>query len=371
MRKKIVMLIIAVLASMPALTSAETFTRNLSFGMRNDPDVERLQEFLRGQGYFSYPVSTGNYGPVTILAVKKFQQANGLPMIGGYFGPESRRAANAILAARVPAQSRGAGDQPTTLPQDTNLIPIPFLLESPRAEADMIRRSTPAQILTIPSPAPLPSDSPYRGRIAIASVQWFGAADFQNIIISNRARDESISITGFTIDTTHGQSYMIPVGFALPGLTPAPSDPIVLRPGEYAQISAGRQERQMNFRQNLCTGYFDETSKFNPSLTHQCPTPDTRSLRHLSQACANAIQNTPACRMGVPPQFTEQECSSYMTKNLNYVGCVANYRGRTDFYSDSWLVWMQRKEPFFHQRFDTVTLKDPQGRVVDTFDYAQ
>ena len=52
----------------------------LQIGSRGD-DVRRLQELLKGQGYYSRPV-TGAFGANTYAAVVKFQEAHGLPANG-------------------------------------------------------------------------------------------------------------------------------------------------------------------------------------------------------------------------------------------------------------------------------------------------
>jgi len=88
------------MASMPAPSHAETetvspasaptgiLTRTLSLGSTG-PDVYALQEFLRAHGYFTYPTSTGFFGPVTEAAVIAFQRDNGIDPIG-IVGPVTR-----------------------------------------------------------------------------------------------------------------------------------------------------------------------------------------------------------------------------------------------------------------------------------------
>ncbi|MEK7069067.1 MAG: PKD domain-containing protein, partial [Patescibacteria group bacterium] len=61
--------------------------RNLSQGIQGD-DVNALQEFLQGEGYFSGS-ATGYFGPLTAKAVAKWQAAQGVSSIGS-FGPMSR-----------------------------------------------------------------------------------------------------------------------------------------------------------------------------------------------------------------------------------------------------------------------------------------
>ncbi|MBI4224815.1 MAG: peptidoglycan-binding protein [Candidatus Sungbacteria bacterium] len=334
------------LVSLPFVASAGTvLSRNLHFGMYRNPDVILLQNFLRSQGYLSLP-ATGNYLNGTIQAVKKFQQAHGIAPIGGYFGPQSRRVANEIIAAQqaMPTgRQDGAGSAGVT-----------------------------GGVLSSPFVGGLATTSPYKGKIFFDWVQSGGEVQDERMSVTNRTDIETILVSGFSITTEHGQNYVVPLGFGLPGFSAAPLDPIVLRPHERVIISVGRQSKNMNFRENMCTGYFDETAQFSPGLSHRCPATDTRTLHNLSDQCVRVISGIGGCRTGPLPEFvdpTRPECMEYIAQNFNYAGCVANYKSRPDFYNDQWLVWMQRTVPFFNKRFETVTLKDREGRVVDEYKY--
>lgn len=325
MVKKFLVLLLILLP----LTASAQFSRDLYFGMRNNVDVVRLQEFLRGQGFFTYPGSTGNYFTVTLDAVRKFQKAHGISPIGGYFGPQSRAAANRLLA---------------------------------RAPVSVVSGSSTAN-----SPA---APSSYKGKIAIGSVSGTSEIpEFESIIIENRDQAEKISITGFVVENSRGERFVIPKGYDLPGFSASAQDPVFLKPGERAIITAGRQEKYMDFRSNLCTGYLDEISKFSTSLSHQCPRPDTRRLTNLSDRCLRIIDATASCRRPSFEGFVDSDCSVYLSDNLNYAGCVRNYRSRADFYSREWLVWMQRSSEFFRNVREKVILRDPQGRVADEYSY--
>lgn len=92
-------------ASQPATCSA--FTKFLGFG-DSSPEVQKIQIFLRGQGFFKYPDITDYFGPITSSAVKQFQLVNkdfiltpnGLLTPTGFWGPSSIARANAILGCR-------------------------------------------------------------------------------------------------------------------------------------------------------------------------------------------------------------------------------------------------------------------------------
>jgi len=79
----------------------QKFEKDLEFGMR-DPDVIRLQDFLKAQGYFPINIeSTGYYGSITVKAVRDFQLDKGIissPEDGGAgrCGPKTREVINKI-----------------------------------------------------------------------------------------------------------------------------------------------------------------------------------------------------------------------------------------------------------------------------------
>lgn len=319
-----------ILLSTPLLAGAEAeFTRDLYFGMRGDPEVARLQNFLRGMGYFTYPQNTGNYFIATLGAVKRFQQDNNLSPVGGFFGPQSRVAANQIVRDRQSAQRENASS------------------------------ATALQI----------GVSPYQGKIVVASLYGSSpTASGEYIILENRSAKDKILITGFRVENSQRTSFAVPQGYELPGFAPSPS-PIVLKPGDRALISMGRQERQINFRENICTGYFDESSEFSRGLDHSCPRiQPTRSVSYTDQ-CILLLERTPTCRVAKIDQFVGPACEAFVNAHQNYVGCVADFRDRADFYLRRWLIWMQFDQQFFRDLVEHVTLRDQNGRVVDEYSY--
>lgn len=315
---------------LPSIVSAQ-FTRDLYFGLRNDPEVVRLQEFLRGLGHFTYPESTGNFFLLTLQAVQGFQASYNISPVSGFFGPRSRAVANRLpgAASGVPA----AGPPPL-----------------------------PAQISS--------QASPYKGKIEIVSLRGSGTApESEQITLANKSSIETISITGFRVENSRGRSFEIPKGNELPGSSATANDSIRLRPGDQAVITLGRQERQINFRENLCTGYFDEFSKFSPSLSHRCPRINPREFPQLSDRCISKLGSVSSCRMMKADEFTDAGCIAFAQEHLNYSGCVRDHRERPDFYSKRWLVWMQHSGEFFRNVIERVTLKDQQGRAVDEHSY--
>ncbi|TSD04211.1 MAG: hypothetical protein Greene071436_157, partial [Parcubacteria group bacterium Greene0714_36] len=194
-------------------------------------------------------------------------------------------------------------------------------------------------------------------------------ADKEQVTLRNNSSVETITVTGFRIENSRGGSVDIPKAFELPGFAAVANDPIRLRPGEQVVITFGRQERQMNFRENLCTGYFDATSKFSPSLAHRCPRLDPKEFPELSDRCIQQLQNVSSCRIPKLDLFTDSACADFAQAHFNYAGCVKDYREKANFYGTRWLVWLQREGDFFRNVLERVTLKDGQGKVVDEFEY--
>lgn len=75
------------------------FYQPLRYGVVSG-DVVRMQDFLREEGYFMYPVSTGYYGPLTQAAVAAFQKRNNLDQ-NGMIDDSTRALVNHYLQKRI------------------------------------------------------------------------------------------------------------------------------------------------------------------------------------------------------------------------------------------------------------------------------
>lgn len=326
-----ILLVSVAAAVMPlaALGATARFDRDLYYGLRGDTEVVRLQDFLRERGFFTAQ-STGNFFGLTRSAVQQFQSAQNIFPVSGYFGPLTRGAANKLLG-----------------------VPLP---------------TTPA-VGAAPAGA-APGASPYRGKIEMTTIRGRETtADKEQVTLRNKSTVDTINITGFRIENSRGGSVEIPKAFELPGFSSIATDPIRLRPGDQVVITLGKQERQMNFRENLCTGYFDQTSKFSLSLAHRCPRLDPKEFPALSDRCIRQLESASSCRIPKLELFTDSACADFAQAHYNYVGCVKDYREKSNFYGTRWLVWLQREGDFFRNILERVTLKDQDGKVVDEFEY--
>lgn len=69
------------------------FTTTMKKGMTT-PEVKKLQERLKDEGYYTYPQITGYFGGVTETAVIAYQKAKGLKPADGIVGPVTREMLN-------------------------------------------------------------------------------------------------------------------------------------------------------------------------------------------------------------------------------------------------------------------------------------
>jgi murein L,D-transpeptidase YcbB/YkuD len=91
-----IVVLLAELAKLQQPTTTQAFTQDLYYGLWNNADVKRLQEFLISKGYLT-GTATGNYYLKTVEAVKAYQTAKGIAPANGRFGPKTRQAANLDL----------------------------------------------------------------------------------------------------------------------------------------------------------------------------------------------------------------------------------------------------------------------------------
>lgn len=316
----------------PALPSL--FLRDLFFGLRLDPDVIRLQEFLRGKGFFTHPESTGNYFTITQQAVQAYQTAKKIPPTGSF---------DVLTRAYI------------------NLDILTLLSAEDRDESIEV------------VPQPQTATSTYYKKIHISSFNGKNTNPLsERIVLANRAKSESISVTGWEFETSLGTRFAIPTAYNLPGTLDATAPGAMVIPaGGRVTITTGKQEKYSAFRENICTGYFIEQTKFTPSISKQCPETDTFDLLHLGDKCIATIDKIPRCTIPTATHFFAQssECSNYMIQHFTYAGCVRDHRNDENFYKNQWYVWLNRDTEIFRNIHETLTLRDLAGKFVDKREY--
>src|SRR3989344_3388232 len=71
------------------------FTRDLFYGMQNDPEIRELQGFLKSLKIYNGPI-TGNFYGLTLKGVKSFQRKYKINPTG-FVGPLTRRKLNELV----------------------------------------------------------------------------------------------------------------------------------------------------------------------------------------------------------------------------------------------------------------------------------
>jgi hypothetical protein len=160
------------------------------------------------------------------------------------------------------------------------------------------------------------------------------------------------------------------------------SAPIVLRAGETAYITTGKAPTTYpasigtSFKTTKCTGYLDQKNAFTPSLTRNCPVPDTNSpvYRALSDSCYNFVRNIYSCQdpnidnSSAVNQLSTQ-CRDFIRAEYNYQSCVDRHRSDQDFYGNSWRIYLGKSEELWSATRENYYLYDEEGKLVDRIIY--
>ncbi|HVX90089.1 MAG TPA: hypothetical protein VHC20_00305 [Candidatus Paceibacterota bacterium] len=225
--------------------------------------------------------------------------------------------------------------------------------------------------------------SVYKGLVAIRhSVSPFLSEDpdkeYLTVTVSSRAPEAGVDISGWSVlGEAEGRSFTIPNGVNLPHLGNVnPAEPVVLAPGQSAVITIGDSPIGMSFRENMCSGYFDQFQEFSPPLQHACPAPMTDFNRSYLgdpkklDACRAYIEDVRACTVPLDvPDGLGSDCNQFIDQYLNYNGCVDAHLGDRGFFGTTWRIYVGRNNDFFTKDHDTVKLLDNAGNTVDLLSY--
>jgi hypothetical protein len=224
--------------------------------------------------------------------------------------------------------------------------------------------------------------SPYKGLVTIqksTSGIRPDEANSQYIIVSVSSRATTpISFYNWRV-MSEANNYSA----RIPGAVPLPhtgdvntSEPLSVSPGQRVIITIGDSPVGMSFRENMCTGYFDQFQNFTPQIPHSCPVASSDFDRfylgniHSLDACKAYIKTVQRCTLPLyPPNGLADNCYQFIDKYLNYNGCAAAHQGDAGFYGTTWRVYMGHEEVFFTKDHDTVKLLDADGKTVDAYSY--
>lgn len=222
--------------------------------------------------------------------------------------------------------------------------------------------------------------SPYFGKVDITGVSYrgdFKRSHYEKISIQNSFLDAPVNVSGWKIATKRFNfSFEMPRAASV--FNPrdlSANDPIVLGQGNSVDIYVGkRSPLGVNFEENFCTSFFSGAFEGYDALSGygSCPAPDPSSYNQYSVDCRSFIRGLSSCR---EPQLAyyqfinEPPCREFIIKNFNYQSCVERARGKVDFYSGRWKVYLGRSEEILDDLNDEVYLYDNQGLLVDKYNY--
>lgn len=221
------------------------------------------------------------------------------------------------------------------------------------------------------------------------------------VVIENRGLN-SINITGWRLENgKSGRSYavggsyvqyssdtgVIPQGVRV--LSPQGRntlESIVLKPNERAVVVSGGPGNLtsfpvISFKENSCTGYLAEDYSFPSGVEKMCIRPsETPQVGSLDSACKRYVESMRSCHKpkfdGVKSDGEQCEgcvdgfegltsmCTSFIKKNYNYAGCIANHQSDKDFEGRTWHVYLHRPWEMWATEDETLSLYDSQGNLV-------
>lgn len=151
---------------------------------------------------------------------------------------------------------------------------------------------------------------------------------------------------------------------------------IVLAPGVQATVISGRSPIGTSFRENKCIGYLSTFQRFSPPLPQYCPMPsdDLASFYGAGyfrdDACVDYVDTLKRCETIITPIKTvSAACQNFVTKYINYNGCVDAHKNDKDFLGNTWRIYLGRYSSMWRTKNEIVKLLDTRGKTVDAFSY--
>lgn len=187
--KLVLISVLVFFAAFPAMAESPLFERDLYFGLRNDADVTRLQQFLTDQKIYSGPI-TGNFFSLTQAAVKQFQEKNNIVPVAGYFGPKTRAVANRKISGATLA-----------LTVDQQIAVLLQKVKELQDQLAAVKVAEEAAVVAAPAPAVAPAPSlpnPFDSTLKIGSIlppMTLSSYGVKNIAEFRLSADEKIGIT--------------------------------------------------------------------------------------------------------------------------------------------------------------------------------
>lgn len=233
--------------------------------------------------------------------------------------------------------------------------------------------------------------SPYRGLVTIGPGNT-SATDPKQEYVTLRASSsagQNISITGWRlVSGASNFGATIGAGVELPRSGNINSEgPIVLRPGDAADIVTGESPVGYSFKENMCIGYLAQHQVFYPSLSLSCPAPIDEFNHYYAgnklndDACYRLMQNSQRCSTPDDPSSLSTYCLRIIDNQLTYNGCVATHQYDSKFTSTNWRIYLGRPAvdrshqgadqygELWKSSRDAIKLLDQNGKTVALYTY--
>lgn len=215
--------------------------------------------------------------------------------------------------------------------------------------------------------------SVYLLRDASGAKSGSAGSEYVTVVVSAGASG-SISTAGWRlVSKSTGEGASFPLGAEVPQSGKVNNlVPITLKPGEQAVVTSGRSPVGVSFKENLCTGYFEERQDFKPALAQSCPTPFQELQRFYpsaSEECSSYVRSIPYCATDTDMKGVGGSCEEFVDEYLNYNGCVDAHGGDSNFSGSTWRVYLGSKDDLWRDSRDEIQLVGADGTVIDTLSY--
>jgi hypothetical protein len=199
--------------------------------------------------------------------------------------------------------------------------------------------------------------------------------DEEYLTLSNSS-NASIDLTGWTLESSvSGERARIPTGMELARL--GSRGDIMLAPGDTAIVLSGDSPVGSSFRENMCTGYFEEYQDFYPSLNRSCPYPRAELEAYSGVAldddrCYDFVATLPSCenaRAEADDAHISRSCEAFVEDRLTYSGCVRSHAADANFDGRTWRIFLDESGDLWRDEREIIRLLDRDGKTVDVYQY--
>lgn len=221
--------------------------------------------------------------------------------------------------------------------------------------------------------------SPYFNQIKINSASYSSSettptqirisSDFQN-------KNEKINISGWKIKSNLGRELEIPKAINIYNPSgPFTETDIYFESGNNLNIYSNTSAIGKNFRINQCIGYLENSYKFNPSLSLNCPPIYTRSeIITFAGYCQNYIMSIGNCKLpnvddynSLPGTDQGNACRNFLN-SVSHGDCFQKHRNDSDFLSKEWRIWVNQNT-LLDPQHDRLLLFDKNNLLVSEYIY--